>query len=316
MAGTAAIAAFLPVGAAGARTVQQRPSLSSLVTQARGLSNEIDSMGQQIDGLRIQLSHARGEARLAQRTAARDKKAATSSREAVVALAATSYMNMGSDPTLDLLTSGDPGAFLNEAAVVSELDKNAGIRYTTLRAAQLAAERAQTTAAEQIANATELQAQLAAKTAAIQQKIDTINSAAMRQAMTIFTQTGQYPSYTMPLANTIGADALRYALTKRGDSYVWGAAGPTQFDCSGLVVWAFHQEGIGLPHYTGSLWNSGMHVSRANLEPGDLVFFFADISHVGMYVGNGLMVDAPTYGQPVQVQSIDWGAYVGAVRIP
>jgi peptidoglycan DL-endopeptidase CwlO len=96
---------------------------------------------------------------------------------------------------------------------------------------------------------------------------------------------------------------------------VWGAAGPSAFDCSGLVVWAFGQEGISLPHYTGYLWNSGMHVSRNDLEPGDLVFFFADISHVGMYIGNGLMVDAPTQGQDVQVQAIDWGIYVGAVRI-
>ena len=81
------------------------------------------------------------------------------------------------------------------------------------------------------------------------------------------------------------------------------------------MVWAFAQEGITLPHYTGYLWNSGMHVSRDNLEPGDLVFFFADLSHVGMYIGNGLMVAAPTTGQVVQVQPVFWSAYVGAVRI-
>ena len=109
--------------------------------------------------------------------------------------------------------------------------------------------------------------------------------------------------------------ALRAALTRRGDPYVWAAAGPDAFDCSGLVVWAFAQEGISLPHYTGDLWNSGMHVSRADLEPGDLVFFFADISHVGIYIGNGLMVDAPSTGQDVQVQPVFWDAYVGAVRI-
>jgi peptidoglycan DL-endopeptidase CwlO len=59
----------------------------------------------------------------------------------------------------------------------------------------------------------------------------------------------------------------------------------------------------------------GEHVSRSQLEPGDLVFFFADISHVGIYIGNGLMVDAPSFGQDVMVQPIDWGIYVGAVRI-
>jgi peptidoglycan DL-endopeptidase CwlO len=96
---------------------------------------------------------------------------------------------------------------------------------------------------------------------------------------------------------------------------VWGGAGPTVFDCSGLVVWAYAQLGISLPHFTGDLWNSGVHVSRAQLQPGDLVFFFASISHVGIYVGHGFMLDAPTFGIPVGIHPIFWGSYVGAVRI-
>jgi peptidoglycan DL-endopeptidase CwlO len=108
---------------------------------------------------------------------------------------------------------------------------------------------------------------------------------------------------------------LQAAITKEGDPYVWGAAGPGAFDCSGLVVWAYAQEGIALPHYTGDLWNSGIHVARSDLEPGDLVFFFADISHVGIYVGDGLMIDAPDFGVPVHVEPVFWSAYVGAVRI-
>ncbi|HET9968588.1 MAG TPA: C40 family peptidase, partial [Streptosporangiaceae bacterium] len=83
---------------------------------------------------------------------------------------------------------------------------------------------------------------------------------------------------------------------------------------SGLVMWAFAQEGISLPHYTGAQWNSGMHVARADLEPGDLVFFGADISHVGLYVGDGLMVDAPNTGAVVRVEPL-FSDYVGAVRI-
>jgi cell wall-associated NlpC family hydrolase len=286
------------------------------VAQARELSNEIDSLGQQIDGLRIELSQARAEARLAKRSATRDRTAVVDDRNFVVALAAQSYMNLGSNPTLELLTSGNPDAFLTEEATVLELENNAGLRYTTLRAAQLAAERASAAAQQQITQATALQAELSSRTATIQQKIAVINSAVMSRAMTIFQQTGQYPSFSLPLASNAGTIALRYALSRRGDPYIWGAAGPGQFDCSGLVVWAFGQEGIALPHYTGSLWDSGLHVSRTSLRPGDLVFFFADISHVGMYVGNGLMVDAPTFGQSVQVQRVDWGAYVGAVRIP
>jgi cell wall-associated NlpC family hydrolase len=96
---------------------------------------------------------------------------------------------------------------------------------------------------------------------------------------------------------------------------MWGAAGPSAFDCSGLVMWAYAKVGISLPHYTGAQWQMGIHVSRRDLQPGDLVFFYANIGHVGLYIGNGLMVDAPDFGEVVQVQPVMWAFFVGAVRI-
>jgi cell wall-associated NlpC family hydrolase len=198
---------------------------------------------------------------------------------------------------------------------MTELDQSSGTKVHTLSNEVSQALRAKQTADQQVAAAEALQAQMNTKKQAIDAKIDVVNGAAMKQAMAVFTQTGNYPDITIPTANTVETQALQAALTRRGDPYVWGAAGPSQFDCSGLVVWAFGQEGIALPHYTGDLWNSGVHVARADLEPGDLVFFFSDISHVGIYVGNGLMVDAPDFGQDVQIQPIYWSAYVGAVRI-
>jgi peptidoglycan DL-endopeptidase CwlO len=310
-----AVAVLLPGGASDAATAQPRPTLSALVAEARQLSNEVDSLGQQYDGLQIQISHARAEEKLARLAAARASKALTSSQLAVAQLAEIGYMDQGQDPTLQMLTSGDPEHFLNQAATVQELDNQAGQRLSTLQRDQLAAARAQLAAKQQVVTVNELQKEINSKVTAIQAKLNILNSAAMTQAMQIFQKTGTYPDVVLPEATTVGTVALRYALSKRGDWYVWGAAGPSTFDCSGLVVWAFAQEGISLPHYTGWLWNSGMHVSRADLEPGDLVFFFADISHVGIYIGNGLMVDAPSTGQQVQVQEVFWNAYVGAVRI-
>jgi cell wall-associated NlpC family hydrolase len=136
-----------------------------------------------------------------------------------------------------------------------------------------------------------------------------------RKAMAVFNATGNYPDINIPTANTIGAQALRWALTRRGDPYVWGGAGPNDFDCSGLVMWAYAKVGISLPHFTGDQWQMGVHVGRNQLEPGDLVFFYPDIGHVGLYIGNGLMVDAPDFGEDVQVQPVMWNVYVGAVRI-
>jgi peptidoglycan DL-endopeptidase CwlO len=314
-AAVAALAVILPGGASDAQTVQPRPSLNAQVAEAKQLSNEVDSLGQEYDGLQIQISHAKTEERLAKLAASRASKALAGSQQAVAQLAAMGYMNQGLDPTLQMLTSGNPEQFLNQAATVQELDNQAGMKLSTLQKTQLAAARAQATAKEQITTVDRLQTEINSKVSTIHAKLAVLNSSEMATALAIFQQTGQYPNFTPPTGDSVEAIALRYALTKRGDPYVWGAAGPSTFDCSGLVVWAYAQEGISLPHYTGSLWNDGMRVSRADLEPGDLVFFFPDISHVGIYIGDGLMVDAPSTGQLVQVQSVFWNAYVGAVRI-
>jgi peptidoglycan DL-endopeptidase CwlO len=121
-----------------------------------------------------------------------------------------------------------------------------------------------------------------------------------------------------PPASSAGAQAAQIALGEQGTPYVWGGSAPGGFDCSGLVAWSYGQLGISLPHYTGSLWNSGTHVSQDQLEPGDLVFFHGE-SHVGIYIGGGQFVHAPHTGDVVKVSSLSdsWysSGYDGAVRI-
>jgi peptidoglycan DL-endopeptidase CwlO len=311
----AIVAVFLQGGASQAQTTRAQPSLNTLVAEARQLSNEVDSLGQQYDGLKIELAHAKAEVKVADQAQARALAAMKGSQKAVAQLAAMGLMSGGVDPTLQILTSTNPEQFLGQASTLEEIDNQAGLKLSALQREQIAATRAQVTAREEIGTANQLQVQINGKVGAIQSKLKILNSSAMTQAMAVFDQTGSYPNVVLPEATNVGTTALRWALTKRGDPYIWGAAGPDAFDCSGLVMWAFAQEGISLPHYTGDLWNSGMHVSESDLEPGDLVFFFADISHVGIYIGNGLMVDAPSSGQVVQVQEVFWSAYVGAVRI-
>jgi peptidoglycan DL-endopeptidase CwlO len=312
---TAALALVVPGGSSAAQTTAPKPNLTTLVAEAKQLEFQINALSEQYDGLRIQLTRAQADARIAENAAARGASALTVSQQAVAQLAAENYMNSGLDPTLQALTTGNPEQFLNQASTITELDQSSGAKVHTLSNEVSQALRAKQTADQQVAAVEALQTQMNARKQAIDAKIDVINGAAMKQAMAVFTQTGNYPDISIPTANTVGAQALQAAMTRRGDPYIWGAAGPGEFDCSGLVVWAYAQEGIALPHYTGSLWNSGVHVARADLEPGDLVFFFADISHVGIYVGNGLMIDAPDFGQTVKVEPIYWSAYVGAVRI-
>ncbi len=116
------------------------------------------------------------------------------------------------------------------------------------------------------------------------------------------------------------AAAVHVAEAQIGKPYVWAAAGPNSFDCSGLTMYAYAQEGVHLDHFTGDQWDEGVHLSRAELRPGDLVFFAYDTSnpatihHVGMYIGNGEMVQAPETGENVQISSYDRPDYIGAVR--
>lgn len=102
-----------------------------------------------------------------------------------------------------------------------------------------------------------------------------------------------------------GSVAVQAALTRVGSPYTWGGSGPGQFDCSGLVMWSFQQAGISLPHSSQALAAGGQPVSRDALQPGDVVNFYSDASHTGIYVGNGMVVHASTYGVPVQVESLD-----------
>ncbi len=110
--------------------------------------------------------------------------------------------------------------------------------------------------------------------------------------------------------------AVDTALAQRGDMYLYGATGPDRFDCSGLTSFAYKAAGVAIPRTSKLQSTFGTPVSKANLEPGDLVFFYSPVSHVGMYIGNGQMVHASTAGKPVAVVDLDsMPSYAGARRV-
>ena len=118
-----------------------------------------------------------------------------------------------------------------------------------------------------------------------------------------------------------GDVAANWALTQLGKPYQWGAAGPDTYDCSGLTMMAWAHAGVSLLHYTGYQWEEGPHVPLDQLQRGDLLFYATDnsdpatIHHVGIYIGNGMMVDAPFTGALVRIDGIyQPGAPIGAVR--
>jgi peptidoglycan DL-endopeptidase CwlO len=311
-----ALASFtLPAGLGSAAPGGGKPtSLQALVAAANRLSNQIDALGQQYDALRIQLTEARAESKAARMTALRDDRALGAGQAAVARIAAQGYMSGGFSPTLELLQSSNPQQLLNRTSIMLQLGHEQGGTVSLLAEAEAAANRAIKTATQEALLAGKLSAEINKKVAQIQAKENVLNSAAYAQALAVYQKTGNYPAVALR-GNSIGVQAVRWALTRVGDPYVWGGAGPNVFDCSGLVMWAYAHVGISLAHFTGDQWTEGEHVSRSQLQPGDIVFFFADISHEGMYIGNGLMVDAPTFGVPVHVEPVFWSAYVGAVHV-
>jgi cell wall-associated NlpC family hydrolase len=134
---------------------------------------------------------------------------------------------------------------------------------------------------------------------------------------------GQAPSWAWGsgATTTQGDIAANWALTQLGKPYQWGAAGPDTYDCSGLTMEAWAHAGVQLLHYTGYQWEEGPHVPLNDLQRGDLLFFATNTSdpvtihHVGIYIGNGMMVDAPFTGADVRIDSMyQPGGLIGAVR--
>lgn len=135
-----------------------------------------------------------------------------------------------------------------------------------------------------------------------------------REAMTASRSTPRVPDVPDVAASGNASAAVQYAMAQVGDNYVYGAAGPDSFDCSGLTMMAWAAAGVSLPHSSSAQYNLGSRVAASDLQPGDLVFYYSPISHVGMYIGNGMIVHAANPSTDVAVAPLYSMPYVGAVR--
>jgi peptidoglycan DL-endopeptidase CwlO len=215
--------------------------------------------------------------------AQRDEAAAQAAADAALAAQKTSTQQMQNERDQVLAAAGKERTILNTLQV----REAAAIRAAKAAAAKAAAERA---------------------AAALQARAEAAAAAARGRA-------NESVSSTPVVSGSGGARvAVQWAYKELGKPYVWGAAGPDSFDCSGLTQYVWAKAGVYLDHYTGSQWNEGRHVSRGQLEPGDLVFFGSDLHHVGLYIGNGNMIEAPHSGADVRISGAFRSDYAGAVR--
>jgi peptidoglycan DL-endopeptidase CwlO len=287
------------------------PSIKDLKNQASKLHDQMEQLTEQYNGLKVRYQQATRAAQVAQDNAKRQDLALRSVQQRVGQLAATSYMNGGVDPSVAFATAKDPQAMLDQASTLNYFAAQDGTKVQTLAQAMQGAVRARKAAQDRASQVKQLQSQLVERKKKLTEMYSGLRDKVAKKDPT---QLADLP----PVAggSSKAQRALVLALAQRGKPYVWGAAGPSTFDCSGLTMWAYGKVGINLPHYTGSQWNSGTHISSTSrLQPGDLVFFYADLHHMGMYIGNGMMVHAPHTGDVVRVAPLAGRPFAGGVRV-
>ncbi|MFD7501726.1 NlpC/P60 family protein [Streptomyces sp. NPDC059850] len=326
-------AATLALAGAASATVlpgvgHAEPRLTSAQVKAKvdAYQREAEEATEKYDGARAATDKARRSLHRLRDEAGRRTARLNTARNALGAFATAQYRSGTVAPALQLALSSSPGQYLQRASLADRAgDRQAATiaritreerslrrvrdeatgRLRTLRTAQAAASRHKHTVQEKLAAADALLAKLT------REQRDRLRDAAAQDDA----RTASAPRHSVP-ARTGGraARAISFAYGAIGKPYVWGATGPHGYDCSGLTQAAWHAAGVALPRTTYTQINTGRRISRGELAPGDLVFFYSGVSHVGLYIGNGQMIHAPRPGAPVRVAPIDQMPFAGAAR--
>jgi cell wall-associated NlpC family hydrolase len=248
-------------------------------------------------------------------------------------IAISEYQGSGFGKSFELLFSSDPTQYLSDASVLDGVSKGYSkqlreyaatkqrVQATQLvlidRTSLLLAEKKRLNQQVAEAKTALLKAEKLLKSLAKADRERLLREEAARENKILSESKRYAASYKGD--NTRGSIALKFALQQIGDIYVWAAAGPTRWDCSGLTLRAFQKAGVSLPHHSGSQFKYGKQVAYSSLKPGDLLFFGKPISHVSIYMGGGKMVQAPRAGKKVEVVNLTkmFGKkpFVGAKRL-
>jgi cell wall-associated NlpC family hydrolase len=293
-------------------------------------AHDLEVVTEQFNQARVTFDSQRAAAEAA--TAKVQAAAATlgTAQQQVRGIARSAWTGTGLTSFQALLTSRSADDFV---ARVSTLQLVAGHQSGILQAAagaNVAAAQAEATAQDAAAAAKATYDKVAAQQADLKKQVAQYQavydqlSAAEKHAAAAATparasrsdRQAPAPSGPVVASSQAAQVAVDTAMAQRGKPYVWAASGPGSFDCSGLTAFAYHAAGIDLPHSSALQSRMGQAVSRADLQPGDLVFFYSPVSHVGIYIGNGQMVHAPTTGDVVKVASLDAiGSFAGGRRL-
>jgi peptidoglycan DL-endopeptidase CwlO len=313
------MAAGLATAVTTAATAQPQPNISEVQAKINSLTGQFNKASQQYDQVEEQLSTAKAQLKTLDKQVAKDETAFQTARKLVVQIADSSYEDSAQTSLAGLFTSNDPSQVLAEASIVMEVtsSRNQVAQAFLADATTLAALQAEQEHTEQGI------AQLASQRETTKNHIESLlnnqktilDSLTTQEAATVNQGTlnggGGITNahYTGP--TTTQADkAVAFVFAQLGCPYTYGATGPCSvgFDCSGLVMSAWASAGVTIPRDTYEQWAALPHIPVSEIEPGDLLYYNG-IGHVAMYVGGGMIIDAPETGQVVRELPMDTSWY-------
>ncbi|MGW0826444.1 C40 family peptidase [Streptomyces sp. NPDC002845] len=303
---SAATAVLGVVPAAAAPHDDTRAEVDRLYEEAERATEAYNKADERADTLRDQVDTAQDEI-------ARQQERVNTMREQLGSLAGAQYRSGGVDPSVALLFSDDPDQYLDRAAALDRINVHQADRLTGLRRVMRELAQHREEATEKLAELEKSRKAVAKHKRTVEKKLakarQLLNSlpTAERADYQRASRDGRsdLPDLTGAAApgGRAGA-AVAAARSAVGKPYVWGANGPSGFDCSGLIQWSYAQAGVGLPRTSQAQRYAGRQVPLSEAQPGDLVTYRSDASHVGMYVGNGQVIHAPYPGAPVRYDPV------------
>jgi peptidoglycan DL-endopeptidase CwlO len=314
-----AVLLALVIGSVPGSPAQAEPSIDEVQTRVDRLYHQAEQAQERYHDAKVELDELRKDVGSLQADQDRQDDRLTTVREQVQDSIVSQYEGTSLSAVGQAVVSEDPSQFLSQLTTIAaynDIQSQLFADYSTeLKALDIRSSATDDRRARMAA----LEKELAKEQAAVQDKLaeakDQLGQLKEDEREELLaSRSGSVRLPTdVPASGRAGA-AVQYALAQVGDAYVYGAAGPSAFDCSGLTMAAWAQAGVGLPHSSSAQFGAGPHISSSALQPGDLVFYYSPISHVGMYIGNGLIVHAANPGAGVLVAGLFSMPYSGAVR--
>ena len=307
----AALASPLLLQSAG----HAEPEIEEVQARVDRLYHEAEIASERYNDVRTELERSRDDLGTLRRDLRRQRRSADGVRDDVAASVVARYQGQSFSSAAQVMLADDPDAFLETLGTVAAYDAQQAdlmhayaLEAQRLELREQALQRELAEIAHQEDRLAEEKELIEAKAAEADELLATLE-AEQRQAL------AEEKAGPPPAPSTGGAAAVvNYALAQVGKAYVWASAGPSSYDCSGLTMMAWAQAGVSLPHSSSGQMSAGTPVSQSELVPGDLVFYYSPVSHVGIYIGNGQIVDAANPSTGVRVASVNSMPYSGAVR--